>query len=233
MNTQPNKDSTVILKDIHCPYCNTDNALLISEKTESIISLRLPAYGLKFLLSLIYLSIVHVMIHGFKTIEATKARVYTTYGFCPRCGNSYSAGAPGEVKAETEEPKLYKIRKGKAITGLCKGIADYTGIPVLWIRIMTVIYGFTLIGAFLYFLIAACIPTKEDVESGFQEDKKFYKAKEGKVIMGLCKGFSEYTDIPVVWVRILAVILGLTIIGAILYFILGATAHTEDEVYEI
>lgn len=47
--------------------------------------------------------------------------------------------------------------------------------------------------------------------------------------MGLCKGFSEYTDIPVVWVRILTVILGLTVIGTILYFILGTVAHTKDD----
>lgn len=231
MISHPNKDftnSTIILKDVHCPYCGDDNAFLINEKTTSVIGLRLPAFGLKFVLSLIYLSIVHIWIYGCKLIEVTKERTYVTYGFCPKCGNSYSAGAPEEVKNESEDPKLYKVRNGKAITGLCKGISEYTGIPVLWVRIMTVLYSFTIIGAFLYFLIAACIPTKEDAENGLT-DKKFYKAKDGKVIMGLCKGFSEYTDIPVVWVRILTVILGLTVIGTILYFILGAVAHTKDD----
>jgi phage shock protein PspC (stress-responsive transcriptional regulator) len=49
--------------------------------------------------------------------------------------------------------------------GYCKGIAEYTGIPVLWIRIMTVLYGLTFIGTLLYFFISICIPFKEDVEN--------------------------------------------------------------------
>jgi len=222
MTIGQHKENSIILRDIHCPYCDSENALLISEKTKSVIALRLPAFGLKFILSLIYLSFLHIWRYGYKIFEASKERFYTTYGFCPKCGNSYSAGAPEEVKAEANEPKLYRIRKGKVITGYCKGISEYTEISVLWIRIMTVLFGLTLTGTFFYFLIAACIPFKEDVESGAINDKKFYKAKkgQGKVFMGVCKGISNYTEIPVAWIRILMVLLGIAVIGAIVYIVL-------------
>ena len=231
MASPQNKDSSIILRDIHCPYCNTDKALLMSRKTASTIGLRLPAYGLRFVLSLIYLSLLHIWRYGFKIIEVTKGRTYSTYGFCPCCGNTYSAGPPEEVDEEESDPKFYRVRKGKAITGYCNGISEYTDIPLLWVRIMTVLYGVTIVGIFFYFLISVCIPFREDVESGALEDKKFYKAKKGngKIIMGLCKGISEYTEISVVWIRILMVIIGLTVIGTILYLIFGAVAKTRDE----
>ena len=231
MTSYPNKDSSIILRDIHCPYCGKDNALLMSRKSASTISLRFPAFGLRFILSLIYLSFLHVWRYGYKLMEITKGRDYTTYGFCPSCGNSYSAGPPDEVMAEVNDPKFYRVRKGKAITGYCKGISEYTDIPVLWIRIITVIFGLTLIGTFFYFLIAVCIPFREDAESGAIADKKFRKAKkgEGKVFMGICKGISEYTEISVAWIRILMVFLGLTVIGAIVYFIVGKIAKTKGQ----
>ena len=198
MISHPNKDftnSTIILKDVHCPYCGDNKAFLINEKTTSVIGLRLPAFGLKFVLSLIYLSIVQIWIYGCKLIEVTKERTYVTYGFCPKCGNSYSAGAPEEVKNESEDSKLYKVRNGKAITGLCKCISEYTGIPVLWVRIMTVLYGFTIIGAFLYFLIAACIPTKEDAENGLTE-KNSTKLKTARLLWDFVKAFRNILTSP-------------------------------------
>ena len=225
-----NKESNVILRDIHCPYCDKDSALLISEKTKSTIGFRLPAFGLRFVLSIIYLSILHIWIHGYKIFEATKERVYSTYGFCPSCGNSYSARPPEDMATVSDEPKLYRVRNGKAITGYCKGIAEFTGIPVLWIRIMTVLFGLTLIGTFFYFLISVCIPFREDVESGAIENKRYRRAKkgQGRVIMGICKGISNYTEISVAWIRVLMLFIGLTIIGAIAYLIIGKTAKIED-----
>lgn len=228
MNSQQNKDN-IVLKDVHCPYCDSDNALLINKTTSKRISLQLPAYGLKFLFSLLYLSIVHMFIHGFKLIEVKKVINCITYGFCPHCGNTYSMAPPEVIKAETQEPKFCKIQNGKVVMGLCKGISEYTGISLLWIRIMTVFYAFTVIGAILYFLIGACVPFKEDAEEGIIY-KKFYRINKGKDIMGLCKGFSEYTGIPVMWVRLFTVLFGCTIIGIALYFIVSAFVPVKENV---
>lgn len=227
-NLAGSNPTDVIVKDIHCPYCNKDNALMISKTTRKSISVQTPAYGLKWLLSVLYLSFLHIIVYGFKTIEFSKKIDSITYGFCPHCGNTYSMAPPAEIKEEVGEEKFYKIKEGKVITGFCKGVSEYTGISLLWIRIMTIFYGLTIIGTFLYFLISFCIPFKEDAESDIP--KKFYTIQRGKVIMGLCKGISVYTETPVVWIRIMAVILIPTIIVPIAYFIVSAKLPDAEEI---
>ena len=225
----PDKESNIMLKDIHCPYCNENGAILLSKTTSKKISLQLPAFGLKFLFSLFYLSIVHIFINGFKLIEAKKVINSISYAFCPNCGNTYSMAPPETIKAETHEPKFYRVEQGTVVMGLCKGISEYTGISLLWIRIITFLYALTIVGAMLYFLIGACVPFKENAEN-FRKDKKLYRVNNGKDILGLCKGFSEYTDIPVMWVRIFTVLLSVGVIGIFLYFILSAFIPVKENV---
>lgn len=221
------KDSNIIEKDIHCPYCNSDNALLINRADSKKLSFQLPAFGLRYVLCLLYLSFPYIWIHGYKLIEINRKTDNITYGFCPNCGNGYSMAPPEVVKSETEEPKLYKEKNGKVVMGLCKGISQYAGIPLLWVRILTVIYGFTFIGALLYFFIGACIPFKDEAED---TSKKLYRYKKGGDLLGLCKGFSEYTGIPVMWVRIFTIVGGITIFGAIMYFLLSAFIPLKENV---
>ena len=154
------KDSNIILRNVYCPYCNTNSALLISEITSSQVGLRMPAYGLKYFLSLIYLGPLIIFTKGFKTIEAIRNINHITYSFCPNCGNSYSANAPGVVKDEIKEPTFYKNTDEKVVMGLCKGISEYTGISLLWVRILTVLFGFAIIPAIAYVVIALCVPDK-------------------------------------------------------------------------
>lgn len=227
--SSPNKDNSIIVKDVHCPYCNSNNALLINRAEAKKVSLQLPAFGLKYILGLLYLSFLYIWIHGIKIIEAKKEIKNVAYAFCPNCGNSYSMAPSESVKEETEEARLYKVRDGKVIMGLCKGISEYTGISILWIRIKTVIFGFTIIGALLYFLIGACIPFKDELDSEMP-DKRFYRINKGKDIMGLCKGLAEYTGIPVMWVRLFALMGGFTGIGVIAYFVVSALIPIKENV---
>ena len=152
-----------------------------------------------------------------------------TYVFCPKCGNSYSMAPPEVIKEENNEPRLYKVREGKVVMGLCRGISEYTGISLFWIRLMTVLYGITIIGALLYFLIGACTNFKDE-EAEDIANKRFYRVKKGKDVMGICKGISEYTGIPVMWVRIFMLLFGLTIIGTILYFIVALFVPVKENV---
>lgn len=230
MGAQYNIDN-IVAKDVHCPFCETDNAILLNKTTSRKLSLQLPAYGLKFVLSLLYLAFVQIWINGYKLIEAIKTIDNVTYGFCPRCGNSYSMAPPETVKKEVKEPKFYRIKDGKVVMGLCKGIAEYTGISLLWIRIMTVFYCLSVIGLLLYFLIGACILYKEDADKGVKY-KKYYRIRKGKDLLGVCRGFSEYTDIPVMWVRLLTVLLGLSFVGVIAYLIICLFVPYKEDVEE-
>lgn len=229
MSRNENAHDNIAMRDVHCPYCNCDDAVLLSKTTSKKLSIQLPAYGLKFVLSALYLSIVHIWINGYKLIEAIKVIDSITYVFCPKCGNSYSMAPPETIKVENQEPHLYKVREGKVIMGLCRGISEYTGISLFWIRIMTVFYGVTVIGSILYFLIGTCINFKDESAEDVS-NKRFYRINKGKDILGLCKGFSVYTGIPVMWVRILMVLFGATGIGSILYFLVGSFVPVKENV---
>ena len=78
----------------------------------------------------------------------------------------------------------------------------------------------------MYFVICLFIPYKEDVEAGVQK-KKLYKVKEKKVILGLCAGFSKYSNMPLWLVRTLTIVL---IVPMPLYWIVGALVPNEEDI---
>lgn len=79
MSLRKSQENEVLDKEIHCPYCETDHAVLLTKITAKKISIQYPAFGLKFLLSLLYLSVVQIMIYGYKLIEAVKKIDSVTY----------------------------------------------------------------------------------------------------------------------------------------------------------
>ena len=64
---------------------------------------------------------------------------------------------------------------------------------------MTVLFGITIIGTILYFLISICIPYKEDVEAGVTTEISI-NTKKVLIILGI--------------------IAGVAIIGALLFFVI-------------
>jgi len=57
--------------------------------------------------------------------------------------------------------KLYKIKdkKKRKIFGVCAGLSEYTGIKVIWLRILFFLfYG---IGTILYIVLACLLPYKK------------------------------------------------------------------------
>jgi phage shock protein PspC (stress-responsive transcriptional regulator) len=76
-----------------------------------------------------------------KLFEVVRKSNALTYVFCPECGNSYSMKPPADISVEIQDDRLYKYEYGKVLKGVCKGISVLTEIPLLWIRIMSVIYG--------------------------------------------------------------------------------------------
>lgn len=156
-------DENIVLKNVHCPYCESDDAVLISKSSEMITSIQLPQYGLKYVLSVLYLSFLYMWIHGYKIIEKKRVFQNVTYAFCPKCGNSYLLEpSKEEIKKEREEI-FRRCRDGKLISGLCAGIAKYTGISLRWIRIMTVLFGLITFGgaAIIYALVSLCVPYED------------------------------------------------------------------------
>lgn len=152
MNIITSNEQNVIERDIHCPYCDSDKALLISGLTDKRTILQLPDYGSRYWLSVFFTCGMHLLVHGIPMIEKKRVYEYTTYGFCPHCGKTYNAGVPAKISKEKVH-KLYRSSKNKVMLGLCSGIAEYTGLSVMLVRIMMIVYGLAIIPAFAYFVL--------------------------------------------------------------------------------
>jgi phage shock protein PspC (stress-responsive transcriptional regulator) len=146
-------DRPVIERDVHCPFCKSENALLISEIAAKSSVLQTPAPGLKYWLRVFFTLGGHMWTHGFPMFEKKRKYEYDTYGFCPHCGKTYNAAAPGSLSAQNQPPqKVYKSVSNKKVMGVCAGVAEYTGLSVKTVRVAMVVNSIVVIPAILYFV---------------------------------------------------------------------------------
>ena len=154
MNLNVSNEQNIIERDVHCPYCQSDHALLISGIAEKRSVIQLPDYGLKYWLSVYFTFGVYMLLHGFPMLEKRRIYDYQTYGFCPNCGKSYHAGVSAAAKAaRAKVPRFYRSVEQRKIFGLCGGVAEYTGLSVTLVRVATILYGFTFLPAVIYFAL--------------------------------------------------------------------------------
>lgn len=69
MNLNTENTQTIIERDIHCPYCNSEKALLISEIADKRSVLKIPEFDKKYLLNTIFTFGLYALVHGFPFIE--------------------------------------------------------------------------------------------------------------------------------------------------------------------
>lgn len=153
MNINTENAQTIIERDVHCPYCDSDKALLISELTDKRSILQMPDAGKKYWLCVIFTLGLYMLIHGFPIIEKKRIYEYTTYGFCPHCGKTYNAGVPSSKTNKSKSPKLYRSAENKMILGICGGISEFTGLSVTLVRIVMALYCISIIPAIMYFVL--------------------------------------------------------------------------------
>lgn len=56
--------------------------------------------------------------------------------------------------------KLYRIREGKMLCGVCTGIAEYFSLDVSIVRIIAIVSAFASVGIIAYIAAAFIIPEK-------------------------------------------------------------------------
>lgn len=60
--------------------------------------------------------------------------------------------------------KLYKVREGKVLAGVCQGLAEYLNMDVSIVRILTVVLALCYsVGLVAYIAAALILPWKEDL----------------------------------------------------------------------
>ena len=154
MNIANEDMKPMIERHIHCPYCQSEEALLISQPAEKISTIQLPAFGKKFVLSTLFTFGLYPLVHGYPYIEKKRTYEYHSYGFCPYCGKTYNASLPQNVKiTQSQSPKVYRSLYNKKILGICGGIAEFTGLSPTLVRIVMVCYGLWFFPAVLYFIL--------------------------------------------------------------------------------
>ena len=163
MNLNLSSEQNVIERDVHCPFCKSDKAMIISGVSEKKSVLQFPDYGKKYWLCVFFTFGLYMLVHGFPIFEKKRTIEYNTYGFCTQCGKTYNAGTPKAVKANNEKsPKLYRSLNNKVIFGICGGVAEFTGLSPKLVRIVMVLYGFSFMPAIVYFALGLLkiIPVK-------------------------------------------------------------------------
>jgi phage shock protein PspC (stress-responsive transcriptional regulator) len=53
---------------------------------------------------------------------------------------------------------LYRSRQNRWLAGVCGGIGEHFGIDPIIIRILWILFGFTVVGIFVYIILAVMIP---------------------------------------------------------------------------
>ena len=88
-----------------------------------------------------------------------------------------------------QDRPLYRSRDG-CILGVCKGIANYSGLSVCWIRIGFIILCFitsVFPGIFLYLLAAVLMKPEPVIEPQTEQEWEFYHSYAGSRAMGLAR----------------------------------------------
>lgn len=73
--------------------------------------------------------------------------------------------------------RFYRDKQNAKFLGVCSGVADYTGVDVLWVRIGFICFTLFVFPPlfFVYFLVAMLAPAKPLALYGAPEDEKFWQ----------------------------------------------------------
>ncbi len=94
--------------------------------------------------------------------------------------------------------RLYRDANNRIIGGVCSGIAAYFNIEPIIVRLVFIFSG---IGFFAYFLLWAFVPSSHNVQNGVR--KRLYRNPDERWIAGVCSGIASYFNINVWIPRIL------------------------------
>lgn len=106
-----NNNQVIIERDMHCPYCNENSAVLISETTKSKQVVGCAPVGVKNGCLLYVTGGCWAIISGFPIYDVKAEYTTNLYGFCPCCGNTYVVTKP-EIQESTVIDRLQDTRQG-------------------------------------------------------------------------------------------------------------------------
>ena len=94
-------NQVIIERDMHCPYCGGNSAVLISETVKNKKLVGCAPIGLKDGCLICVTGGCWTLISGLPLIDVKEETITNIFGFCPNCGNTYPVNKP-DFKFETE-----------------------------------------------------------------------------------------------------------------------------------
>jgi phage shock protein PspC (stress-responsive transcriptional regulator) len=140
-----------------------------------------------------------------------------------------------EAERRPGSRRLYRIREGQKVAGVCSGLAAYAHMEVDLVRTLFVLATIVTAGGFglVYIALAYILPVVE--KAGMRpRPRRLQRIPEGQKIAGVCAGLAAYAELDVDWVRTLFVFATLLTAGVFglvyvaLAFILPVAATRES-----
>lgn len=142
-------------------------------------------------------------------VEAIKRSIGTPEDFgaeadaTENTGNTQSANTNQQGSYTYTEPnagntqarKLYRSENDKVIGGVCSGLANYFGVDVVVVRVITLILFFVGgIGLLPYIILWVVVPSTATQQIGSPR-KRLFRDEENKYVGGVCSGLAHYFGI--------------------------------------
>lgn len=101
--------------------------------------------------------------------------------------------------------RLYRSRYDKKIAGICGGIGNYFSIDPVFIRLLVIFLWIItgLIPLILIYLVASFIIPQEPINSPAIEFKRLYRARNDRIIAGICGGVAKLFKIDSTVLRLI------------------------------
>ena len=103
-------EQVIIERDMYCPFCGGNSAVLISETVKSKRVIGCAPIGLKDGCLLCLTGGCWMLISGLPLCDVKEESIRNMYGFCPCCGNTYPVNKP-EVKTETMSDRFNSMKQ--------------------------------------------------------------------------------------------------------------------------
>jgi phage shock protein PspC (stress-responsive transcriptional regulator) len=113
----------------------------------------------------------------------------------------------GDAEEDEWRPRgrrLYRIREGQKVAGVCTGLAAYANMGVDWVRTLFLFATVVTAGIFalVYIALAYILPVVD--RAGMRpRPRRLYRIRQGQKIAGVCAGLAAYAELDVDWTRTL------------------------------
>ena len=120
-------NQVIIERDMYCPYCESNSAVLISETIKGKKIIGCAPIGLKDGCLLWATGGCWMLISGLSLWDIKEEVTNRLYGFCPHCGNTYPVIKP-EVQDETVIDRFNDAKqKATHLLNQAKGFMNNNG----------------------------------------------------------------------------------------------------------